>query len=111
MSIHSIYSINEPCVDCKSPPPSFVKYVFGGSRCRPCSEVFDAANRKKREDKRSAATCDECGIKTGGPTSCHECCPHDELDHGICLDCEKDLSERIYAQAYDRYKDSMKYGE
>lgn len=21
---------------------------------------------------------------------CQECCPHDEHDHGICLDCGKD---------------------
>lgn len=24
---------------------------------------------------------------------CTECCPHNEHDHGICLDCSKDLND------------------
>lgn len=25
--------------------------------------------------------------------TCQECCPHDDLDHGICLSCEKDMND------------------
>lgn len=42
--------------------------------------------------------------------SCQECCPHDEHDHGICLDCGLDNYEHLAAAAYDRAKDSWKYG-
>jgi hypothetical protein len=42
---------------------------------------------------------------------CEACCPHDEHDHGICLDCGKDNYEDMAARAYDRYKDSVKYGD
>lgn len=30
---------------------------------------------------------------------CQECCPHDEHDHGICLDCEKDLTDDLAGAA------------
>jgi hypothetical protein len=40
-----------------------------------------------------------------------EDCTHDDLDHGICLDCKEDLSSELGSRAYDRYKDLMKYGE
>ena len=34
---------------------------------------------------------------------CQECCPHDERDHFICLDCghEQDPGELIDAAEYD----------
>lgn len=36
-------------------------------------------------------------------TACQECCPHDEFDHYICLDCgyEKCPGEDIDAAEYD----------
>ena len=30
---------------------------------------------------------------------CEEECPHDEHDHGICLDCGKDIFNDLVAQA------------
>ena len=42
---------------------------------------------------------------------CQACCPHDDLDHCICLACERDLSETIFSRAYDRAKDFRKYGD
>lgn len=37
---------------------------------------------------------------------CQECCPHNERDHGICLDCadEQDPGEEI-DRAYDALRD------
>lgn len=35
---------------------------------------------------------------------CQICCPHDEYDHGICLDCGLDRTEDLAADAYDRAK-------
>jgi hypothetical protein len=42
-----------------------------------------------------------------GEVQCQQCCPHDEYDHYICLDCgyEKDPGEDIDA-AMDYYKDN-----
>lgn len=30
---------------------------------------------------------------------CQRCCPHDELDHGICMDCGADRTDDLVAQA------------
>jgi hypothetical protein len=35
---------------------------------------------------------------------CQECCPHDDRDHGICLDCEH---EEDPGAAADWYRDQM----
>lgn len=43
--------------------------------------------------------------------ACQACCPHDEHDHGICLDCGADGYEDLAAATYDRAKDAWKYGE
>lgn len=39
-------------------------------------------------------------------TECKECCPHDEFEHDMCLDCgyERDPGEAI-DWAYDRMRD------
>jgi hypothetical protein len=45
--------------------------------------------------------------QTGQPCEeqgCQECCPHDERDHGICLDCEH---EEDPGAAADWYRDQM----
>lgn len=31
--------------------------------------------------------CEECKDESD---DCQECCPHDDHDHGICIDCGKD---------------------
>lgn len=38
-------------------------------------------------------------------------CDHAELDHGVCCDCGADRTEWLMARAYDRAKDSRKYGD
>lgn len=38
-------------------------------------------------------------------------CGHYDKDDGICLDCGKDLREDLMADAYDRAKDRIKYGD
>jgi len=35
---------------------------------------------------------------------CQQCCPHDERDHGICMDCE---DEEDPGSAIDRAMDSF----
>lgn len=32
---------------------------------------------------------------------CQDCCPHDEHDHGICLDCAKDLIDELSGVEYE----------
>lgn len=44
-------------------------------------------------------------------SDCEECCDHHELDHFVCMDCGKDLTEQKMSDAYDRAKDIRKYGE
>lgn len=53
----------------------------------------------------------KCKNESCDGETCQECCQHDELDHGICMDCELDMSDDIAARAYDRAKDLRKYGE
>lgn len=36
--------------------------------------------------------------------NCQECCPHDDHDHGICLDCEKDLNYTLIDRAESMYE-------
>lgn len=56
-----------------------------------CQECYQAACHEKEED---------CGVE-----DCQECCPHDERDHGICLDCahEEDPGAAI-DRAMDYYE-------
>jgi hypothetical protein len=39
-----------------------------------------------------------------GEDTCQSCCPHDERDHGICLDCGHEQDPGV---AIDRAMDSM----
>lgn len=45
--------------------------------------------------------CDECKdtYENTDGSGCSECCPHDEHDHGICLNCDKDCTDDLVAQA------------
>lgn len=53
---------------------------------------------------------DLCGCRWS--EDCQECCEHDyAAGEGYhCLNCGKDGSEDVMADAYDEYKDHMKYG-
>lgn len=45
--------------------------------------------------------CEDCSDtgKTLGGDPCQDCCPHDEYDHGICLDCELDRTSDLAGAA------------
>lgn len=60
----------------------------------------------------NAALCPDCGTGFDSDGWCPQCnpCPHDDLDHGICLDCEADLTPDLMARAYDRAK-ALRRGE
>lgn len=47
--------------------------------------------------------CDGEGNLPGGGI-CQECCPHDEYDHGICLDCEKDCTDDLVGAAESAFE-------
>ena len=40
-------------------------------------------HRFLRDQRAAHEAGEDCGVER-----CQECCPHDERDHGICLDCE-----------------------
>jgi hypothetical protein len=35
---------------------------------------------------------------------CQDCCSHDEHDHGVCLDCEKDCTDELVGVAEAHYE-------
>jgi Fe2+ or Zn2+ uptake regulation protein len=45
--------------------------------------------------------CQLCGDTGELPDGqiCAECCPHDEHDHGYCLDCHKDILDDLVGEA------------
>jgi hypothetical protein len=57
------------------------------------------------DEEGHADLCQDCLHDAGQPCKeekCQECCPHDERDHGICLDCEH---EEDPGEAIDRAMD------
>lgn len=44
----------------------------------------------------------ECPNPECDEETCQECCPHDEMDHGFCLSCDKDLNDEICNAAHER---------
>lgn len=55
--------------------------------------------------------CSECGEVAEYGDICQSCCEHGDMDDGHCLDCGKDRREDLMSDAYDYYKDRMKYGD
>ena len=46
------------------------------------------------------SNCDGCGRRVpSGPVLCEDCCEHEEIEDGMCLDCGKDMREELAAQA------------
>ena len=39
-----------------------------------------------------------------GDADCSVHCPHDEHDHGICLDCGEDIIDRLIRDAEDAFE-------
>jgi hypothetical protein len=80
----------------------------GALRCETCTTAKIAELHRERIEKRrqeilaleahQAAGCPDDGLL------CPECCPHDDTDHGICMECEADLNDSIASDAYDRAK-------
>ena len=50
------------------------------------------------EYKATKRKCDDCG-KPSDTDLCQDCCPHDEHDHGICLECAKDIMDDLIDRA------------
>lgn len=50
-------------------------------------------------------TCMKCdGSSPCENEECQECCPHDEHDHGICLDCGRDRNGDLAGKAEDAFE-------
>lgn len=45
--------------------------------------------------------CEHCGnsCELADGSTCPDCCPHDEHDHGICLDCGKDIMDDLVGRS------------
>lgn len=72
------------CGECWSQPTECIK----------CERVrLDYAAHKAHENE------EDCGRE-----DCQSCCPHDERDHGICLDC---AHEQDPGEAIDRAMDAL----
>ena len=104
----------ELCDDCKLEKPT-VTFGLGTVRCDVCSQAFQEqlyAKRlaKDKADREALAAHQAEGCPDDGMT-CPECCEHGDMDHGLCLDCGEDRTEDMMAAAYDRAKDSKKYGD
>ena len=93
------------CIDCNKVTHNPHQYVGGATRCNNCASIFNSnwrerqlvAERAQRERIRVAhLTSDTCE-----EDKCQECCPHDEHDHGICLDCAKDLIDELSGVEYE----------
>lgn len=56
----------------------------------------------KAEDKGKDLECD--GTDWCGVEACQKCCNHDELDHGICIDCGKDEYDSCVAAAESAFE-------
>jgi hypothetical protein len=101
------------CSECNQMRPKILAIHWGDGkvRCGVCSSLRSAWFAERRANKRARALCTGCGIKTGGPDICENCCEHGDMDRGTCLDCGADRREDLMAQAYDRAKDIQKYGD
>ena len=55
--------------------------------------------------------CQDCNRPVNYGEFCEECCEHDDRHKTSCLGCGKDMTEDLFAAAYDRAKDLRKYGE
>jgi hypothetical protein len=74
-------------------------YVFGVKRCPTCTEAFDLSNYKLKLAQacakrarylahRKALEESEDGVCPDDGQVCKDCCPHDDVEDGYCLDCE-----------------------
>lgn len=75
-------------------------YCMGAIRCGPCREVFDRANRDESARKFAAhraaysdhvGYCRQHGECPDDGIFCSSCCPHEDVNHGLCNDCEENV--------------------
>ena len=68
------------------------------SECKCDKCLFIAQNTPKEY------YCEECGDgEISNQDDCQECCPHDELDHFICLACSKEFDPGDFARDPDDF--------
>lgn len=75
--------------------------------CDRCAKVICSDNAQYWENKiqmieegsDAISWCRSCVVEDD-----QENCPHDEHDHGICLDCEKDLTDSLAGRAEAFYE-------
>jgi hypothetical protein len=82
-------------------------------RCRPCWKAFSIARSEESARKERERMASHLASNHDDGEACPECCEH-EFDPGEgyhCLSCGLDGSEDVMADAYDRAKDRMKYGD
>lgn len=86
------------CNDCKKVKAT-VFYVIG-QRCLTCATIFDDKNRYEKHLQATRDAWKALNHLCGQTDDfCQDCCTHDELDHGICMDCEKDMTDYLVMQA------------
>ena len=77
--------------------------VMASQEFRNALQEWEARNRGRdpRDPAFEAPDCPKCRDSGELPNGdiCPDCCPHDEHDHGICLDCSKDIWNDIVASA------------
>lgn len=101
LSWEQFYPERQTCTDCHCDRNSqFHDYIWA-SRCDPCANQFDSANREKRRQLDANAKCFKCNTKTGydGHELCVECCEHSDCDDHCCLICGTDMREHWAAEA------------
>lgn len=62
----------------------------------------------KPQEKIDCEKCQDTGLIDG--EGCQACCPHNEREHGCCLDCadfQEDWGSREADALYDQWKDSQ----
>lgn len=65
--------------------------------CEACFRKEAALMKVEYDAGRLTPACD--GSTDCGDSGCQDCCPHDEHDHGICMDCGKDRTDDLVGAA------------
>lgn len=113
----------ETCEDCRKTIPCRCEgshydldhshYGMGAVRCGPCREAFravlQAESMRKLAAQRAAYVAhvahfrehDEC---PDDGVICEHCCQHEDVDHGICNDCEENVMGDMIDAAMSIYE-------
>lgn len=97
--------MSKPCVHTwliwsgtpNAPTSCLENYAEGGVTCTKCG--VEADSRQEHEARREHwGECQDDG------ETCSECCEHVETDHGICSDCESDVTDMLVGRAEDAFE-------